>query len=196
MDAYGGFADLQQAFVDFANKVPFYGAVVACADDAELCRVIAALHAARDHLRHRGSTRANVTRQFVERATDVTLEGFGSRCTVVRAQPPRRRHRDHARHADACGAGPPLGAERARARSRSASSSTCRSIASRRRSRSFSGAERRFERRGVIDGITVVDDYGHHPTEIAAVLAAARAAQARRASSWRSSRIATRARAT
>src|SRR5512139_1259926 len=36
MEAYGGFADLQQAFVDFANEVPFYGAVVACADDAEL----------------------------------------------------------------------------------------------------------------------------------------------------------------
>jgi UDP-N-acetylmuramate--alanine ligase len=41
----------------------------------------------------------------------------------------------------------------------------------------FRGAERRFEHRGVINGITVVDDYGHHPTEIAAVLAAARAAK-------------------
>ena len=40
MDAYGSFADLQQAFIDFANKVPFYGAVVACADDAELSRVM------------------------------------------------------------------------------------------------------------------------------------------------------------
>jgi UDP-N-acetylmuramate--alanine ligase len=40
----------------------------------------------------------------------------------------------------------------------------------------FRGAERRFERRGVVNGITVVDDYGHHPTEIAAVLSAARAA--------------------
>src|SRR4029079_9768859 len=40
MDAYGSFADLQQAFVYFANKVPFYGAVVACADDAELCAVM------------------------------------------------------------------------------------------------------------------------------------------------------------
>jgi len=40
MDAYGGFADLQQAFVDFANKVPFYGAVVACADDTELAHVL------------------------------------------------------------------------------------------------------------------------------------------------------------
>ena len=41
----------------------------------------------------------------------------------------------------------------------------------------FRGAERRFEQRGVINGITVIDDYGHHPTEVAAVLAAARAAQ-------------------
>jgi UDP-N-acetylmuramate--alanine ligase len=41
----------------------------------------------------------------------------------------------------------------------------------------FRGAERRFQRMGVVNGITVVDDYGHHPTEIAAVLAAARAAR-------------------
>ena len=41
----------------------------------------------------------------------------------------------------------------------------------------FGGAERRFERRGVVNGISVVDDYGHHPTEIAAVLSAARAAK-------------------
>ena len=41
----------------------------------------------------------------------------------------------------------------------------------------FSGAERRFQQRGVVAGITVIDDYGHHPTEIAAVLAAARAAR-------------------
>ena len=41
--------------------------------------------------------------------------------------------------------------------------------------RDFRGAERRFEIRGEPNGILVVDDYGHHPTEIAAVLAAARA---------------------
>jgi UDP-N-acetylmuramate--alanine ligase len=44
----------------------------------------------------------------------------------------------------------------------------------------FRGAERRFERLGEADGVLVVDDYGHHPTEIAAVLAAARATLARR----------------
>jgi len=44
----------------------------------------------------------------------------------------------------------------------------------------FHGAERRFERHGETDGVLVIDDYGHHPTEIAAVLAAARAALGRR----------------
>jgi UDP-N-acetylmuramate--alanine ligase len=41
----------------------------------------------------------------------------------------------------------------------------------------FPGAERRFQHYGTVDGIQVVDDYGHHPTEIAAVLAAGRAAR-------------------
>jgi len=44
----------------------------------------------------------------------------------------------------------------------------------------FHGAERRFERHGEAGGVLVVDDYGHHPTEIAAVLAAARATLDRR----------------
>ena len=46
--------------------------------------------------------------------------------------------------------------------------------------RDFAGAERRFERHGEAGGVVVVDDYGHHPTEIAAVLAAARATLNRR----------------
>ena len=46
--------------------------------------------------------------------------------------------------------------------------------------RQFSGVERRFERHGEAGGVLVVDDYGHHPTEIAAVLAAARATLGRR----------------
>jgi UDP-N-acetylmuramate--alanine ligase len=46
--------------------------------------------------------------------------------------------------------------------------------------REFQGAERRFQRYGEVNGVLVVDDYGHHPTEIAAVLAAARASLNRR----------------
>src|SRR5436189_4684720 len=40
LENYGGFDDLQQAFVDFANRVPFYGAVVACADDPNLVAIL------------------------------------------------------------------------------------------------------------------------------------------------------------
>src|SRR5690606_12196074 len=43
----------------------------------------------------------------------------------------------------------------------------------------FKGVKRRFTRTGEVDGITVIDDYGHHPVEIAAVLRAARAATRR-----------------
>jgi UDP-N-acetylmuramate--alanine ligase len=46
--------------------------------------------------------------------------------------------------------------------------------------RAFEGAERRFERHGEVNGVMVIDDYAHHPTEIAAMLSAARATVARR----------------
>ena len=114
-------------------------------------------------------------RTFV--GTDVELGAFGGRCIVHRRG--ARRHRD-ARPARAVGARPPQPAERAgrggRRRAASASISTRVAAAL----ASFHGAERRFERHGEVDGVLVVDDYGHHPTEIAAVMAAARATLDRR----------------
>ncbi len=171
MEAYGGFEDLQQAFVEFANKVPFYGAVIACADDAELARLLPRM------------TRRVITYGIESAAavgaTDVRLHGFGSTCTVVRRpvsvassdgpasvalgplqlQVPGRHSVLNALAAVSVGLelGVPFDVLAA-------------ALAA------FQGAERRFERRGVVHGITVVDDYGHHPTEIAAVIAAARAA--------------------
>ena len=53
LENYGGFDDLQQAFVDFANKVPFYGAVVACLDDPNLASGRAEDDAAGDDVRPR-----------------------------------------------------------------------------------------------------------------------------------------------
>ena len=67
LENYGGFDDLQQAFVDFANKVPFYGGVVACADDREPGGGAAAHDAARDDLRPR------LGRAPTSSATDVAL---------------------------------------------------------------------------------------------------------------------------
>ena len=67
LESYGGFDDLQQAFVDFANKVPFYGAVVACADDPHLAAVLPRMTRRVDHLRPRRRRTPTST------ATDVVL---------------------------------------------------------------------------------------------------------------------------
>ncbi len=171
MDAYGSFADLQQAFIDFANKVPFYGAVVACADDAELCAVMPKF------------ARRVITYGIVIQggqppiiaATDVQLEGFGSRCTIER----------HARRGAA--GTTTLGTLTLAVPGRHSIQNALAAVAVgleldvpftkiAAALGGFRGAERRFEHRGVVNGITVIDDYGHHPTEIAAVLSAARAA--------------------
>lgn len=171
MDAYGGFADLQQAFVDFANKVPFYGAVVACGDDAELSHVLPRF--TRRVVTYGISDSSASAGPFDVSAMDVVLEGFGSRCVVV------QRHAGvqaelgllalavpglhSVRNALAAVAvGLELDVPFAKIASALAE---------------FHGAERRFDRRGIVNGISVVDDYGHHPTEIAAVLSAARAAR-------------------
>ena len=199
MDAYGGFADLQQAFVDFANKVPFYGAVVACADDAELSLVLPrftrrvvtygiadgpseAGHGIADgpakaghHIDVDAMWRPASAGPFDVTATDVVLEGFGSQCTVI--------HRDlHTNRTTELGAMtlavPGLHSVRNALAAVAVGLELdvpFPKIAS--ALAEFHGAERRFERRGIVNGISVVDDYGHHPTEIAAVLSAARAAR-------------------
>ena len=169
MDAYGSFTDLQQAFIDFANKVPFYGAVVACADDAELCAVMPKF---KGRVITYGITQSPGDRPATITATHVRLEGYGSQAVIekhaggvveqlgtLRLSVPGRHSVLNALAAVAVGL--ELDVPFAKVAAALAE---------------FRGAERRFENRGVINGITVIDDYGHHPTEIAAVLAAARAA--------------------
>jgi len=167
MDAYGGFADLQQAFVDFANKVPFYGAVVACADDAELSQVLPRFT--------RRVVTYGIDGAYDVSASGVVLAGFGSRCTVTH----RDAHGDHLAELGTMTLAVPgmhsvrnaLAAVAVGLELDVPFAKIAAALAE------FHGAERRFERRGIINGISVVDDYGHHPTEIAAVLSAARAAK-------------------
>jgi UDP-N-acetylmuramate--alanine ligase len=110
------------------------------------------------------------------RATHVVLEGFGSRCTV---------HRQHPHGNDAVqtlgeltlqvpGRHSVLNALAAVAVALELDVPFPRIAAA---LAEFRGAERRFQQLGVVEGVTVVDDYGHHPTEISAVVAAARAAK-------------------
>jgi UDP-N-acetylmuramate--alanine ligase len=168
MESYGSFNDLQQAFADFANKVPFYGAVVACADDPHVASVL-------PRLKRRARTYGldNPTAHFG--GVDVELGPFGARCTVERRTKgtevlgtltlavPGRHNLQNALAAVAVAN--ELGV---------AFQPVADALAE------FQGAERRFQRFGESAGVLVVDDYAHHPTEIAAVLAAARASLERR----------------
>jgi UDP-N-acetylmuramate--alanine ligase len=164
LENYGGFDDLQQAFVDFANKVPFYGAVVACIDDPALAGVLPRM-TRRVATYGLDSPLADVT------ASDVQLSPLGVSATVLRRvrapglttlgpltlNVPGRHNLLNALAAVVVGLELGLSFDRIAAGLRD-----------------FRGAERRFEVRGEPNGVLIVDDYGHHPTEIAAVLAAAR----------------------
>jgi UDP-N-acetylmuramate--alanine ligase len=173
LDHYGSFDRVLDAFVDFANKVPFYGAIVACADDP-----------------HLASLRPRISRRVVTygidaagadlRAEDVALEAFGGRCRV-RVATGSRAASGHAAGGElrlgvpgrhnllnalaAVGVGLELGL---------AFEVIAGALAE------FRGAERRFQVLGEAQGVVVVDDYGHHPTEITAVVATARAQADRR----------------
>jgi len=161
---------LQQAFVAFANQVPFYGAVVACADDPVLMT-----------LRPRMSRRV-VTYGFGALAGDVrgldpTLEPFRARCGVRYRIRPEGRWESGSLHLKVPGRHSLLNALAAVAVGLEIGVAFERltdALAG------FGGVERRFQLVGEAAGVMVVDDYGHHPTEIAAVIAAARAGLRRR----------------
>jgi UDP-N-acetylmuramate--alanine ligase len=170
LENYGSFAELQQAFVEFANRVPFYGAVICCADDPPLAAVI-------PRMTRRVSTYGLTSEGADISAEDVALGPLKVEATVKRRA---RRSDDPAQSHISLGAlklnvpgrhnllnalatvavGLELGV---------AYADIVRGLAE------FRGAERRFEVKGEPGGILVVDDYGHHPTEIAAVIASARA---------------------
>jgi UDP-N-acetylmuramate--alanine ligase len=164
IDTYGSFDRLVDAFAEFAGKVPFYGAVVACADDVSV------------HAMLRQTPRRTITYGFAEQAhvrgISPVTDGRSGRCAVrfdIRGVPdgtgegeialdvPGRHNLQNALAAVAVGLEIGVPFDRIR-----------QTLAE------FRGAERRYQIRGTAAGVTVVDDYGHHPTEVAAVLRAAR----------------------
>jgi UDP-N-acetylmuramate--alanine ligase len=170
MESYGSWDALQQAFLEFANKVPFYGAVVACADDRPVRALV-------PHMTRRVITYGLGDASAQIAGHGMTLEAFGSTCRVVQSTEQGKRTelgalrlRVPGRHNLLNGlAAVAVGLETGVPFPRIASALE-----------QFAGAERRFQRRGEERGVMVVDDYGHHPTEIAAVIAAARAGLDRR----------------
>jgi UDP-N-acetylmuramate--alanine ligase len=178
LENYGGFEDLRQAFVDFANKTPFYGGVVACLDDANLAAVL-------PRMTRRVTTYGLESAAADIVATDVTLGPMSVTATVTGRVRAARGATGSTGSGQAAAGRATLGTLTLAVPGRHNLLNALAAVAVGMELglsfdrvaaglNDFRGAERRFDIRGEPRGILVVDDYGHHPTEIAAVLAAAR----------------------
>ena len=158
LDYYSGLDALRQAFVYFANRVPFYGVSVLCVDDPEV-RALLPLVTKRTTLygtRPEAEIRATGV-ELVPHGSRFRLHASGSELGDVELQVPGAHNVLNALAAAAVGLEVEVGFGHIR-----------EALAQ------FRGVGRRFETRGEVHGVRVVDDYGHHPTEIRATLAAAR----------------------
>ena len=164
LDHYADFDEIRSAFVAFANKIPFYGAAVVCIDDPGVRTILPRLE--RRVVTYGFGSQADVSASHIE------FHGFGSSCNV--------RHK-----------GTPLGTLRLGVPGRHGALNALAAVATAieldipfgktaEALAGFQNADRRFQIRGEKDGVLVVDDYGHHPTEISATLTAARQGCGRR----------------
>jgi UDP-N-acetylmuramate--alanine ligase len=162
MDCYRDMEDVQATFVEFMDRVPFYGTVVACTDNEALRNLLPRVE--RRVLTY--GTREDADFRAVDVMTEHAPEamhnsfgvsfqgrGLGRFDLFV----PGLHNVLNATAAISVGMGLEIPVERIR-----------EGIAQ------FRGVDRRFQKKGTAAGVRVVDDYGHHPTEIQATLAAAR----------------------
>ncbi len=168
MDCYRDMADVEGAFVEFMDRVPFYGATTACVDNALLRSVLERVH--RRVYTYGESAGADFRLQLLDKPADGPKQARtdsghwqfevnyrGLILGPFTLHVPGRHNVLNATAAVAIGvqlgvSPDGIGAGLA----------------------SFRGVDRRFQLKGTVRGVTVVDDYGHHPTEILATLRAAR----------------------
>ncbi len=156
----GGLPELSAAFLSFINKVPFYGLAVLCIDEENVQTLLPRVE--RRHVTYGRSRQADY------QATDVVLEGLSSVFKVKKRDRELGEVRLNLVGAHnvlnalaAIAVGDELGIDFATIKSALGV---------------FQGVQRRFTHKGEHKGVLVVDDYGHHPAELKATLAAARAA--------------------
>lgn len=159
MDYYHDMDDVRTCFTNFVNKVPFYGASVLCLDDPNVQAVIP--HIERRRMTYGLSAQADISAHAIRYD-----QSFGSKFIVGRGgdavgeitlRVPGLHNVYNALAAIAVGFELDVKFDKiAEALDH------------------FTGAGRRFQSKGEINGVLVVDDYGHHPTEIKATLAAAK----------------------
>lgn len=159
MESYKSMDDVFQCFTDFINKVPFFGTAVLCLDDPNVQHIIPRIK--RRRVTYGMSAQADVSAQDV-RFTDT----FGSTFTILKGTEilgeinlpvPGMHNVYNALGATAVALELEIPFEK---------------IAE--AFKAFKNANRRFQFKGEAQGVSVVDDYGHHPTEIAATLSAAK----------------------
>jgi len=159
LDQYSSLEDIQSAFLQFVNRVPFYGAAILCIDEPNVQAIIP--NVKRPIITYGTSSQADLV------ISDVQLQGLSSEFRLtykgddlglfVLPHPP--------------------GIHNVRNAAAAAGVALYLNVAAdliREGLANFAGVGRRFDIKGTINNITVVDDYGHHPAEIRATLEAAR----------------------
>lgn len=162
LDHYGTMDRLEAAFLEFVNKVPFYGVAILCVDDVRLRAFIP--HMGKRYLTYGLEVKGGIRPDVL--ATEVTFSGqatsfqahfCGKKLGLMQLNIPGIHNVTNALVAIAVGMELDVPADMIR-----------KGLAK------FSGVERRFHIRGEKKEIVVVDDYGHHPTEIRFTISAAR----------------------
>ncbi len=160
LDHYASLEAIESAFTEFVNKVPFYGAAILCMEDSNIQRIFPAI-------RRRTITYGRSAQVDLE-IQNITLSADGSDFHIRRHQSDLGQF-----HLNVPGVHNVLNATAAIAVALEMDVSLPQIVEG---LAAFTGVDRRFSMRGREHGITVVDDYGHHPTEIRATLAAAKLA--------------------
>lgn len=159
MESYKGMEDVVQCFTDFINKVPFYGAAVLCLDDANVQSIIPRIK--RRRVTYGLTAQADISAQDI-----VYNEGFETTFTVHKGSevlgkmtlPVPGKHNIYNALAATV-----VALELEVPFEKIVEAFT-----------TFKNANRRFQFKGEAKGVTIVDDYGHHPTEVLATLDAAK----------------------
>ena len=159
LDHYRSLEEIQETFLQFVNRVPFYGSVVLCLDEPNVQAIVPRVK--RPLITYGTSSQADLVISDVKLhglASEFRLKYHGEDLGIFRLPlPPGIHNVRNAAAAAAVGLALNVPADLIRA-----------GLAK------FSGVGRRFEIKGKFSGVTLIDDYGHHPAEIRATLEAAR----------------------
>ena len=162
MDCYADMADVENTFVEFMDRVPFYGMIVCCNDDAALRAILPRVRRRIVTYGHGEGSDFRISELSLEHKPFEVTSRFdvsyrGKKLGPFELHVPGAHNVLNATAAVAVGVGLDIAPEKIRAALKQ-----------------FRGVDRRFQLKGETGGVRVIDDYGHHPTEIRATLSAAR----------------------